>query len=414
MNTYRQGLRENFRQFLLLVLVNGFVGGMIGIERSIIPELAVSEFNITAKSALLSFIIVFGITKALSNFFTGFYSNRLGRKRLLILGWIVALPVPLLLIYAPNWNWIIGANILLGINQGLTWSSTVIMKIDLVGPKSRGLAMGINESIGYVSVGLAALLTGVIAGEYGIRPYPFYLGIVFSLIGLTLSLLFVRDTKRFIEVEQHTSKATPIAHLFSATSWKHPNLGSITQAGLINNLNDAMVWGIFPLLLASKGFRLAEIGKIVAIYPMVWGLGQLITGKLGDHILKKRLLFWGMLIQGISILGLLLSSSATSFTLVSVAMGIGTAIVYPNFMAAIADNTDPIQRPSSLGIFRLWRDLGYAFGAILTGWIADQYSIDNAVLIVGLLTVVSAVVIALRMNNEHDSLLTSKRNICRN
>ena len=407
MNTYKQGLRENFRQFLLLVLVNGFVGGMIGIERSIIPELAVSEFNITAKSALLSFIIVFGITKALSNFFTGLYSNRLGRKRLLILGWIVALPVPLLLIYAPNWNWIIGANILLGINQGLTWSSTVIMKIDLVGPKNRGLAMGINESIGYVSVGLAALLTGVIAGEYGIRPYPFYLGIVFSLIGLTLSLLFVRDTKRFIEVEQHTSKATPIAHLFSATSWKHPNLGSITQAGLINNLNDAMVWGIFPLLLASKGFGLAEIGKIVAIYPMVWGLGQLITGKLGDHILKKRLLFWGMLIQGISILGLLLSSSATSFTLVSVAMGIGTAIVYPNFMAAIADNTDPIQRPSSLGIFRLWRDLGYAFGAILTGWIADQYSIDNAVLIVGLLTVVSAVVIALRMNNEHDSLLTS-------
>lgn len=407
MNTYRQGLRENFRQFLLLVLVNGFVGGMIGIERSIIPELAVSEFNITAKSALLSFIIVFGITKAFSNFFTGLYSNRLGRKRLLILGWIVALPVPLLLIYAPNWNWIIGANILLGINQGLTWSSTVIMKIDLVGPKNRGLAMGINESIGYVSVGLAALLTGVIAGEYGIRPYPFYLGIVFSLIGLTLSSLFVRDTKGFIEVEQHTSKATPIAHLFSATSWKHPNLGSITQAGLINNLNDAMVWGIFPLLLASKGFGLAEIGKIVAIYPMVWGLGQLITGKLGDHILKKHLLFWGMLIQGISILGLLLSSSATSFTLVSVAMGIGTAIVYPNFMAAIADNTDPIQRPGSLGIFRLWRDLGYAFGAILTGWIADQYSIENAVLIVGLLTVVSAMVIALRMNNEHDSLLTS-------
>ena len=407
MNTYRQGLRENFRQFLLLVLVNGFVGGMIGIERSIIPELAVAEFNIKAKSALLSFIIVFGITKAFSNFFTGLYSNRLGRKRLLILGWIVALPVPLLLIYAPNWNWIIGANILLGINQGLTWSSTVIMKIDLVGPKNRGLAMGINESIGYVSVGLAALLTGVIAGKYGIRPYPFYLGIVFSLIGLTLSLLFVRDTKGFIEVEQHTSKATPIAHLFSATSWKHPNLGSITQAGLINNLNDAMVWGIFPLLLASKGFGLAEIGKIVAIYPMAWGLGQLITGKLGDHILKKRLLFWGMLIQGISILGLLLSSSATSFTLVSVAMGIGTAIVYPNFMAAIADNTDPIQRPSSLGIFRLWRDLGYTFGAILTGWIADQYSIENAVVIVGLLTVVSAVVIALRMNNEHDSLLTS-------
>lgn len=407
MNTYRQGLRENFRQFLLLVLVNGFVGGMIGIERSIIPELAVSEFNITAKSALLSFIIVFGITKAFSNFFTGLYSNRLGRKRLLVLGWIVALPVPLLLIHAPNWNWIIGANIFLGINQGLTWSSTVIMKIDLVGPKNRGLAMGINESIGYVSVGLAALLTGIIAGEYGIRPYPFYLGILFSLIGLILSLLFVRDTKGFVEVEQHTSMATPIKHIFSATSWKHPNLGSITQAGLINNLNDAMVWGIFPLLLASKGFDLAEIGKIVAIYPMVWGLGQLITGKLGDHILKKRLLFWGMLIQGISILGLLLSSSATNFTLVSCAMGIGTAIVYPNFMAAIADNTDPVQRPSSLGIFRLWRDLGYAFGAILTGWIADQYSIDNAVLIVGLLTIFSAVVIALRMNNEHDSLLTS-------
>ncbi|MEK9751199.1 MAG: MFS transporter [Flavobacteriaceae bacterium] len=408
MNSYQQGLRENLSQFLLLVLVNGFVGGMIGIERSIIPELAVSEFNITAKSALLSFIVVFGITKAFSNLFTGLYSNRYGRKRLLVVGWIIALPVPFLLIYAPNWNWVIGANILLGINQGLTWSSTVIMKIDLVGPKNRGFAMGINESIGYVSVGLTALLTGVIAGKYGIRPYPFYLGIGFSLVGLLLSLWFVRDTKGYIEVEQDRSKVKPLSHVFSATTWQHPNLGSITQAGLINNLNDAMVWGIFPLLLASKGFGLAQIGKIVAIYPMVWGLGQLITGKLGDHMLKKRLLFWGMLIQGFSILGLLISSSPTSFALVSCAMGVGTAIVYPNFMAAIADDTDPVQRPSSLGIFRLWRDLGYAFGAILTGWIADRYSIDTAVLSVGLLTVASAVVIAQRMNNENDSLLTSK------
>lgn len=407
MNSYQQGLRENLSQFLLLVLVNGFVGGMIGIERSIIPELAVSEFNITAKSALLSFIVVFGVTKAFSNFFTGHYSNRYGRKRLLVAGWILALPVPFLLIYAPNWNWVIGANILLGINQGLTWSSTVIMKIDLVGPKNRGFAMGINESIGYVSVGLAALLTGVIAGKYGIRPYPFYLGIGFSLVGLLLSLWFVRDTKGYIEAEQSHSKAKPLSAVFSATTWQHPNLGSITQAGLINNLNDAMVWGIFPLVLTSKGFELAEIGKIVAIYPMVWGLGQLITGKLGDHMLKKRLLFWGMLIQGFSILGLLISSSPFSFMLVSCAMGIGTAIVYPNFMAAIADNTDPIQRPSSLGVFRLWRDLGYAFGAILTGWIADRYSIDRAVLFVGLLTVISALVIALRMNNKNDSLLTS-------
>lgn len=407
MNSYQQGLRENLSQFLLLVLVNGFVGGMIGIERSIIPELAVSEFNITAKSALLSFIVVFGVTKAFSNFFTGHYSNRYGRKRLLVAGWIIALPVPFLLIYAPNWNWVIGANILLGINQGLTWSSTVIMKIDLVGPKNRGFAMGINESIGYVSVGLAALLTGVIAGKYGIRPYPFYLGIGFSLVGLFLSLWFVRDTKGYIEAEQSHSKAKPLSAVFSATTWQHPNLGSITQAGLINNLNDAMVWGIFPLVLTSKGFELAEIGKIVAIYPMVWGLGQLITGKLGDHMLKKRLLFWGMLIQGFSILGLLISSSPFSFMLVSCAMGIGTAIVYPNFMAAIADNTDPIQRPSSLGVFRLWRDLGYAFGAILTGWIADRYSIDRAVLFVGLLTVISALVIALRMNNKNDSLLTS-------
>lgn len=407
MNSYQQGLRENLSQFLLLVLVNGFVGGMIGIERSIIPELAVSEFNITAKSALLSFIVVFGVTKAFSNFFTGHYSNRYGRKRLLVAGWIIALPVPFLLIYAPNWNWVIGANILLGINQGLTWSSTVIMKIDLVGPKNRGFAMGINESIGYVSVGLTALLTGVIAGKYGIRPYPFYLGIGFSLVGLFLSLWFVRDTKGYIEAEQSHSKAKPLSAVFSATTWQHPNLGSITQAGLINNLNDAMVWGIFPLVLTSKGFELAEIGKIVAIYPMVWGLGQLITGKLGDHMLKKRLLFWGMLIQGFSILGLLISSSPFSFILVSCAMGIGTAIVYPNFMAAIADNTDPIQRPSSLGVFRLWRDLGYAFGAILTGWIADRYSIDRAVLFVGLLTVISALVIALRMNNKNDSLLTS-------
>ena len=306
--------------------------------------------------------------------------------------------------HAQSWNWIIGANVLLGINQGLSWSSTVVMKIDLVGNKNRGLAMGINESAGYVAVGLTALFTGLIAARYGLRPYPFYLGIGFSILGLVSSWLLVKDTAAHVVSEQITSSLKPMGNVFASTTWKHPNLGSITQAGLTNNLNDGMIWGILPLLLASKGFSIAEIGSIVAIYPLVWGLSQLLTGKLGDLFPKKPLLFYGMLIQGLSILGLVYADSYLSFVLLSVLLGLGTAVVYPTFLAAIADNTHPSERANSIGVFRLWRDLGYAFGAAITGIIADQFSLQAALGSVGLLTVLSALILAKRMTPMNEPL----------
>jgi MFS family permease len=404
MSNLEQGLRKNWKQFTLLVIINGFVGGMVGLERSILPELAKTEFDLAVKTALLSFIVVFGITKALSNYFAGAFANQIGRKNLLVIGWVFALPVPIILMYAPSWNWIIGANVLLGINQGLSWSSTVVMKIDLVGHKNRGLAMGINESAGYVAVGLTALFTGLIAARCGLRPYPFYLGIGFSILGLISSWLLVKDTAAHVVSEQITSSLKPMGNVFASTTWKHPNLGSITQAGLTNNLNDGMIWGILPLLLASKGFSIAEIGSIVAIYPLVWGLSQLLTGKLGDLFPKKPLLFYGMLIQGLSILGLVYADSHWSFVLLSVLLGLGTAVVYPTFLAAIADNTHPSERANSIGVFRLWRDLGYAFGAVITGIIADQFSLQAALGSVGLLTVLSALILAKRMNPMNEPL----------
>jgi MFS family permease len=404
MSNLEQGLRKNWKQFTLLVIINGFVGGMVGLERSILPELAETEFDLAVKTALLSFIVVFGITKALSNYFAGAFANQIGRKNLLVIGWVFALPVPFILMYAPSWNWIIAANALLGINQGLSWSSTVVMKIDLVGQKNRGLAMGINESAGYVAVGLTALFTGLIAARYGLRPYPFYLGIGFSVLGLISSWLLVKDTAPHVVSEQIASSVKPLGNVFASTTWKHPNLGSITQAGLTNNLNDGMIWGILPLLLATKGFAIAEIGSIVAIYPLVWGLSQLLTGKLGDLFPKKPLLFYGMLIQGLSILGLVYADSHLAFVLLSVLLGIGTAVVYPTFLAAIADNTHPSERANSIGVFRLWRDLGYAFGAVLTGIIADQFSLEAALGSVGLLTVLSALILAKRMTPMNEPL----------
>ncbi|MGA0031674.1 MAG: MFS transporter [Flavobacteriaceae bacterium] len=404
MSKLEQGLRKNWKQFTLLVIINGFVGGMVGLERSILPELAITEFDLAVKTALLSFIVVFGITKALSNYFAGAFANKIGRKNLLVIGWVFALPVPIILMHAPSWNWIIGANVLLGINQGLSWSSTVVMKVDLVGHKNRGLAMGINESAGYAAVGLTALFTGLIAARYGLRPYPFYLGIGFSILGLVSSWLLVKDTAAHVVSEQITSSLKPMGNVFASTTWKHPNLGSITQAGLTNNLNDGMIWGILPLLLASKGFSIAEIGSIAAIYPLVWGLSQLLTGKLGDLFPKKPLLFYGMLIQGLSILGLVYADSHLSFVLLSVLLGLGTAVVYPTFLAAIADNTHPSERANSIGVFRLWRDLGYAFGAAITGIIADQFSLQAALGSVGLLTVLSALILAKRMTPMNEPL----------
>jgi len=391
------GLRANWKQFTILVVINAFVGGMVGLERTIISQLGEVDFGLEAKTAILSFIVVFGITKAVTNYYTGTLTNRFGRKNLLVTGWLFALPVPFLLIYAPDWNWIIAANIFLGINQGLTWSSTVVMKIDLVGEKDRGLAMGLNEFAGYIALALIAFTTGWIANEYGLRPYPFYIGIAIAFTGLITSWIFVRDTHQHVLLEVSTSKVPKLTNVFWETTWKHKNLGSVTQAGLVNNLNDGMVWGLFPLLLISKGFDLHETAIIVASYPAVWGFGQLFTGKLADQYCKKDLLFWGMFIQGLALVAMTNANSFLAFIILSSLLGIGTAVVYPTFLAAVSDYTHPDQRPRSIGIFRLWRDLGYAIGAVITGFIADRFGLVTPVFVIGIMTIISALVIRYRM-----------------
>ncbi|NNK87094.1 MAG: MFS transporter [Flavobacteriaceae bacterium] len=392
------GLKENWKQFSLLLIVNAFVGGMIGLERTILPKLAEIEFGILATSVILPFIIVFGITKALTNYFTGALANRLGRKKLLVVGWIIALPIPFILMYAQNWSWIIFANVLLGINQGLTWSTTVVMKIDLVGERQRGLAMGLNESFGYLAVALVAFTTGWIAAEYAIRPYPFYQGIAFVVLGLLLSWLFIHDTEHHVATEASTSDARKLIHVFLDTSWRDHNLGSITQAGFVNNLNDGMIWGIFPVILASKSFDLKTIGIIVAVYPAVWGIGQLFTGKLSDHLNKKAMLVFGMALQGLAIVLMYWAQSSMIYILLSIVLGLGTALVYPTFLAALAGFTHPQQRAESIGVFRLWRDLGYAVGALLTIVLTIFMETDKTLVAIGLLTVLSAFIIWIRMD----------------
>ncbi len=397
MKTVQLGLKENRQQFILLVIINGFVGGMVGLERSILPQVAEQEFDVAVKTALLSFIVVFGIVKAITNYYTGILANKFGRKKLLVAGWVIALPVPFILMYAPNWNWIIAANILLGINQGLTWSSTVMMKIDLVGEKQRGLAMGLNEFAGYLSVALVAFLTGWVAGEYGLRPYPFYIGIVLSVAGLIGSIFFIRDTIYHVAKETTTNFIPRLKNIFWDTTWKNKHLGSVTQAGLINNLNDGMVWGILPVLLASQDFSLQQIGIITAIYPAVWGIGQIITGKMSDVFCKKKMLYTGMLLQAAALVAMVWAGSMLHFIAISVVLGWGTAMVYPTFLATIAEHTHPQDRAKSIGIFRLWRDLGYAIGAVLTGIIADLYNIHTAIVLIALLTFISALIIYYRM-----------------
>ncbi len=402
MNKTKLGLKENWKQFTLLLIVNAFVGGMVGLERSILPEIAHEEFGMIVKTAILSFIIVFGITKAITNYYTGALANKVGRKNLLLIGWLFALPIPFIIIYAPNWNWVIFANVLLGINQGLTWSSTVVMKIDLVGEKNRGLAMGLNESAGYLAVGGVAFLTSWIAAEYGLRPYPFYLGIGFSILGILMTVFLIRDTKHHVSIETATSTIKKLDHVFKETTWTNKNLGSISQAGLVNNLNDGMIWGLFPILLISKNFTLEQIGIIVGTYPVVWGLGQLFTGKMADHLNKKNMLFWGMLIQSIAIFLMVLATNFSQFITLSVFLGVGTATVYPTFLAGIADYTHPQQRAKGIGVFRLWRDLGYAIGAIITGIIADYFNINTSILVIGFLTFISAWIIKIRMTSTTD------------
>ncbi len=392
------GLKENWRQFTLLVIINAFVGGMVGLERSILPRIAEAEFRVAAKTAILAFIVVFGIVKAITNYFTGALANKAGRKNLLTIGWLIGIPVPFILMFAGSWSWIVAANVLLGINQGLTWSSTVVMKIDLVGEKQRGFAMGLNEFSGYVAVAVVAFLTGWVASKYGLRPYPFYIGVVLSFLGFFGSWLLVKDTKHHVAAEITISKVPRLKNIFWDTTLHNKNLSAVTQAGLVNNLNDGMAWGILPILLASKGFGIESIGMVTAVYPAVWGIGQLFTGKMADHFCKKDLLFLGMLLQGIALIVLVFAQTLIHFIVLSSVLGIGTALVYPTFLATVADNTHPTDRAKSIGVFRLWRDSGYAIGAVLTGIIADAFGINASILTIGFITLFSAGVIWFRMN----------------
>jgi MFS family permease len=394
------GLRENWKQFTLLVIVNAFVGGMIGMERTIFPQFAEVEFGVASKTAILSFITAFGITKAIANYYTGRLANRFGRRNLLLLGWLIAIPIPFMLIYAPSWGFVIFANVLLGASQGLTWSSTVVMKIDLVGEKNRGLAMGLNEFAGYFAVGIVAFFTGYIANTYGITPYPFYIGIFISIVGFVLTAIWIKDTRVFVQKENASDNTKLLDNVFWETSLKNKTLSSVTQAGLVNNLNDGMIWGLLPIVLFSLNFNNEHIGIITAIYPTVWGIGQLFTGKMSDHYSKKAMLFWGMFLQGVAILLIPLSSNFYILATISAILGLGTALVYPTFLSTIAQATSPKQRAESIGTFRLWRDLGYAFGAILSGITADVFGIQYAIYLIGALTVLSSMVIKFRMPKE--------------
>lgn len=394
------GLKENWKQFTILVIVNAFVGGMIGMERSIFPEFASLKFGIASKTAILSFITAFGITKAIANYYTGRLANKFGRKNLLLAGWMLAIPIPFILIYSPSWTWVIFANILLGISQGLTWSSTVVMKIDLVGEKDRGFAMGLNEFAGYFAVGLVAFLSGFVANKYGITPYPFYIGIFISIIGFLLTFIWVKDTRVFVNKESKTDNTLELKNVFVETTFKNKTLSSVTQAGLINNLNDGMIWGLLPIVLATLNYNSENIGIITAIYPTVWGIGQLFTGKMSDHYSKKAMLFWGMLLQGIAIILIPFSNNFSFLVINSAVLGLGTALVYPTFLSTIAQATSPNQRAESIGTFRLWRDLGYAFGAIISGITADLFGIEYAILLIGGLTIISSLIIKFRMPEQ--------------
>lgn len=394
------GLKENWKQFIILVIVNAFVGGMIGMERTIFPQFAEVEFGVASKTAILSFIIAFGISKAIANFYTGVLANKFGRRNLLLVGWLLAIPIPFMFIYASSWSWVIFANGLLGVSQGLTWSSTVVMKIDLVGEKDRGFAMGLNEFAGYFAVGIVAFLTGFVANKYGVTPYPFYVGIFISMFGFILTAVWVKDTRAFVYKESATDNTALLDNVFLETTFKNKTLSSVTQAGLVNNLNDGMIWGLLPIFLFSLNFDNENIGIITAIYPTVWGIGQLVTGKMSDHLSKKSMLFWGMLLQGLAILLIPFSSDFYVLAFISAILGVGTALVYPTFLSTIAQATNPKQRAESIGTFRLWRDLGYAFGAVISGVTADLFGNEYAIFLIGGLTIVSSLLIKFRMPKQ--------------
>ncbi len=404
MSHVRLGLRENLGQFSLLVVVNAFVGAMVGMERTILPPIAEQEFHLAAKTAVLSFIVVFGVTKALTNYLAGRLSDRFGRKHVLVGGWLVAAPVPFLLMWAPSWSWVLIANALLGVSQGLTWSTTVIMKIDLAGPEKRGLAMGLNEFAGYFAVAGSALATGFVAAHYGLRPEPFYLGVAFVALGLLLSVVVVRETKHHAAAESKLhgevapERMPTQREVFWRTTLLDENLSSVSQAGLVNNLNDGMAWGLFPLFFAAARMELGQIGTLAAIYPATWAMAQLFTGAWSDRVGRKWLIAWGMWIQAVGIGAVVLSSGFGGFAVGAALLGIGTAMVYPTLLAAIGDVAHPSWRASSVGVYRLWRDLGYAIGALLAGITADALGLPAAMGLVAALTFASGVVVAVRMS----------------
>lgn len=411
----RLGLGPNLAQFTLLVAVNALVGGMLGQERTVLPLLGEQEFGLQAYTAGLSFILMFGLSKAVTNYLAGTWSDRFGRKPVLVAGWLVALPVPLLLIWAPSWSWVVAANVLLGVSQGLTWSTTVVMKIDLVGPSRRGLAMGLNEAAGYAAVAVTALVTGYLAEAYGLRPAPFLLGLAFAALGLGLSTLAVRETREHarLEAATHVARADgrhdhlhgrlTDGEVFAQTSLREPALSAASQAGLVNNLNDGLAWGLFPLLFATAGLSVGQIGVLAALYPAVWGVGQLATGALSDRWGRKGMIVAGMLVQAVA---LALVAAGTSFALWAVAaalLGAGTALVYPTLLAAIGDVAHPSWRARSVGVYRWWRDGGFAVGALVAGLVADALGIRAAVWTVAALTAVSGLVVAVRMYETRHS-----------
>jgi MFS family permease len=394
------GLRANVRQFALLVAVSALVGGMLGQERTVLPILATDVFGLTGFVSALTFVVAFGIAKAFTNLAAGALADRFGRKPVLVAGWLVGLPVPILIILAPSWGWIVVANLLLGVNQGLTWSTTVIMKIDLVGPVRRGLATGINEAAGYGAVAFTALVTGWIAAEYGLRPGPFLLGLAYACLGLGASVLFVRETRGHVEHEQamiERPETPPWREVFWRTTLRDRNLSAASQAGLVNNLNDGMAWGLLPLFYASAGLSIGEIGVLAATYPAVWAVGQVVTGGLSDRIGRKPLIVGGMLLQAGAIAVIALGSTFLVWFLASAFLGLGTAMVYPTLLAAIADVADPVWRGSAIGVYRLWRDLGFAIGALVAGVIADAFGMPAAIMAIAAITAGSGLVVLVRM-----------------
>lgn len=396
----RLGLRANAGQFILLIGVNALVGGMVGQERTVLPLLATDVFGLTGLTAVMTYLLAFGITKALTNLAAGALADRFGRKPVLVAGWLVGLPVPLLLIWAPTWGWIVVANLFLGVNQGLTWSTTVIMKIDLVGPARRGFAMGLNEAVGYGAVAVTAFLTGLIAAQAGLRPAPFFLGLAYAGLGLGVSALFVRETRGHVQLEQGDRERParpPWRQIFLRTTLRDPSLSAASQAGLVNNLNDGMAWGLLPLFYAAAGVPIAQIGILAAVYPGVWAIAQVGTGAWSDRIGRKQLIVAGMLVQAAALGAIAAGSSFATWLVAAAVLGLGTAMVYPTLLAAVADVADPDWRGSAIGVYRLWRDLGFAVGAVVTGIVADAAGMPAAIWAVAVLTAASGLVVLVRM-----------------